>query len=112
MAAIIYTDENKKFDFSLMSRINSTKAYINHVENYFYLRFILDKSDNFIEKNQANKEILIAERKMLFWMANSGPQKHLKSLKEKLNRLRASDILESTHANHHIKTGGAGDTIC
>jgi hypothetical protein len=70
MAAIIYTDDNKKFDFSLMSRINPTKAYINHVENYFYLRFILDKSDNFVEKNQANKEILIAEKKMLFWKRN------------------------------------------
>lgn len=38
-----------------------------HLENYFFLKFILAKSDDFVEKHRASKELDICERKMNYW---------------------------------------------
>lgn len=38
-----------------------------HLENYFFLKFILMKSDDFVEKHRASKELDICERKMNYW---------------------------------------------
>ena len=38
-----------------------------HLENYFFLKFILAKSDDIVEKHRASKELEICERKMNYW---------------------------------------------
>ena len=38
-----------------------------HLENYFFLKFILAKSDDIVEKHRASKELDICERKMNYW---------------------------------------------
>lgn len=71
MAHFFYNDSSSgPFNYARMKCINPTNAWKNHLGNYFYLRFILDKSDNRVEKWQANKEMQIAERKMAFWEKN------------------------------------------
>jgi len=68
MAFFIYSDSNSgPFNYARMKCIDPTNAWKQHLSNYFYLRFILDKSDDRVEKWQANKEMQIAERKMAFW---------------------------------------------
>ena len=47
--------------------MNPHKPYNTHLENWFYLKFIQTTSDRFQEKQQALKELDIAERKMTFW---------------------------------------------
>ena len=42
-----------------------------HLENYFFLKFILMKSDDIVEKHRASKELDICERKMNFWKRQS-----------------------------------------
>jgi len=42
-----------------------------HLENYFFLKFILLKSDDTVEKHHASKELDICERKMNFWKRQS-----------------------------------------
>jgi hypothetical protein len=42
-----------------------------HLENYFFLKFILMKSDSVVEKHQASKELDICERKMNYWKRQS-----------------------------------------
>jgi hypothetical protein len=46
---------------------DANSQYAKHLENYFYLRFILMNSDDFKEKAQANKELSICQRKLDFW---------------------------------------------
>lgn len=64
MAHIIY--EDKKYPWSYV-KLNPTNQFVKHLSNYYYLRWITEKSDNFIEKQQANKEMTIAEKKMKYW---------------------------------------------
>ena len=59
---------NTKEPLSLnINKLNPTTMYLKHLENYYYLQFIANNSDNFIEKQQANKELLMAEKKMKWW---------------------------------------------
>lgn len=61
-------DENLKFTGSFIpSNFNPNIQLYKHLENYFYLKFILNKSDRPVEKQQASKELEICERKMNFW---------------------------------------------
>ena len=61
-----YADTTEPLNINL-SNLNPTTMYLKHLDNYFYLKFIANNSDNFIEKQQANKELLIAQKKMNFW---------------------------------------------
>ncbi len=48
-------------------KLNATKAYLTHYGNYLYLKFILDNSSDRMERHQANKEIVICDRKLSWW---------------------------------------------
>ncbi len=64
----IYSDtEVKSGSFRYDANADANTIYANHLENYFYLRFILMNSDDFKEKAQANKELTICQRKLDFW---------------------------------------------
>jgi hypothetical protein len=49
-------------------RMNATKGYLEHFNNYLYLTFILtNERSTPAEKRQANLEIIIANRKLEWW---------------------------------------------
>jgi len=54
----------KPFD---ASRCDANKCARTHLHNYFYLKFLLLNSDDAREKIQANKELVVCERKLQFW---------------------------------------------
>jgi hypothetical protein len=65
-----YSDTEKKSSFKgsfNASNYNPNDMICKHLENYFFLKFILLKSEDRIEKHQASKELDICERKMNFW---------------------------------------------
>jgi hypothetical protein len=49
-------------------RLDATKHYLTHYGNWKYLSFILQNSQDRMERHQANTEILIADRKMAYWL--------------------------------------------
>jgi hypothetical protein len=53
------------------SRFDANTCYRKHLENWFFLRFITEKSKDFSEKRQAEKELIICNRKLVYW-AKSG----------------------------------------
>lgn len=68
----IYNDtERGSFDPKMLAMIrnmNPNTQYAKHFDNLCYLRFIAGHADTtFVEKAQANKEIGMAEKKMLYW---------------------------------------------
>lgn len=66
--SLVYSDDSEPHVFhGSLSNINPTKAYLKHFENYLYLSFIALNSEDRIEKFQARKELVIAERKMDHW---------------------------------------------
>ena len=46
---------------------DANRMISKHLENYFFLKFILAKSDDIVEKHRASKELEICERKMNYW---------------------------------------------
>ena len=49
-------------------KVNPNRAFIKHYENSLYLQFIADHTEtSFQEKNRANYELTIADRKMAYW---------------------------------------------
>ena len=48
------------------SRVDPTRAYLRHYENYLYLQFLSRKSPDPQERGQALRELTIAERKLKF----------------------------------------------
>jgi hypothetical protein len=63
---IICYDENSPRTGSVVpyNRINATDGYLRHYANYLYLSFIFNNTDDWREKQQANKELTICQRKM------------------------------------------------
>lgn len=47
--------------------LNASKGYVTHYGNLLYLQFIVKSSDRISERQQALKEMQIAERKMAYW---------------------------------------------
>lgn len=47
-------------------RMNPNKPFMTHYANFLYLDFILNNG-NYVEQQQARKELKICERKMAFW---------------------------------------------
>ena len=68
MKHLFYPD-NQPFDYGRFSitKLYPTACWKKHLDNYFYLRFILDRSDDRDERWVANKEMQIAEKKMKYW---------------------------------------------
>jgi hypothetical protein len=68
MALIYHDDEGKRSGAPMnVHAMNPHKPYSTHLKNWFYLQFILLKSESFVEKRQAQRELSIAERKLSFW---------------------------------------------
>jgi hypothetical protein len=68
MACIIYPDNPPKFTGHF--NINTADPhvfYATHLDNYYYLKFIAEHTQDVLERIQANKEILVAEKKLAFW---------------------------------------------
>lgn len=68
-----YSDTDKR-TFNSAFRADDYDAnhmICKHLENYFFLKFILLKSDDTVEKHHASKELDICERKMNFWNRQS-----------------------------------------
>lgn len=67
--AFIYSETREKPTFfTPYHKMNATKGYLNHYGNFLYLRFILyNERSTAAEKRQANREILICERKLNWW---------------------------------------------
>jgi hypothetical protein len=57
-------------NLSMLSRMDPTKQYCKHLDNWFFLKFVLMNSNDFNEKAQANKELTICERKLAYWKRN------------------------------------------
>lgn len=68
---IVYNESLDKFKGDL-SALDPNTCYLVHFRNLMYLTFIFENSQDWIEKNQANKEIQIANKKMDFWQKRSG----------------------------------------
>jgi hypothetical protein len=48
--------------------LDAVKHYCRHYANLLYLQFISVKSDDWREKQQANKEMVICRNKLAYWM--------------------------------------------
>ena len=67
-------------------RLNANKAFLRHLENHFYLKFIFARG-TFQEKTQANKEIAIAEKSMAKWRQH--PNYDAKAIAEAVDAIKA-----------------------
>jgi hypothetical protein len=68
---IIYNEDEPQGEFKgYMVRVDPTKAYLKHYENYLYLQFIAMNTADRVERYQANKELKICERKLEHWKKN------------------------------------------
>lgn len=67
--ALVYGDEGKQFKGAIpLHRINKNAQWLKHLENLFYLKFIMGNPlATMKERSDASKEIEIAERKMKYW---------------------------------------------
>lgn len=68
-----YSDTEKRtFNSAFYAEdYDANRMICKHLENYFFLKFILLKSDDTVEKHHASKELEICERKMNFWKRQS-----------------------------------------
>lgn len=48
-------------------RYNPNNMICKHLENYFFLKFIIQKSPDMIERHRASKELDVCERKIAYW---------------------------------------------
>ena len=62
---ILYSDTEIKTG-GVPSRVDPTKAYLRHYENYMYLNFLAKKSPDAKERGQALRELTICERKLSY----------------------------------------------
>lgn len=63
---ILYSDTEPKAGMPI--RVDPTRAYLRHYDNYLYLNFLAKKSPDPKERGQALRELTIAERKMKYHM--------------------------------------------
>ncbi len=86
--ALVYDESTRGAPVNLrISEMDGTKQYLKHFENKLYLTFIASSGTQG-EKWQAEKELVICERKMKFWekhpnftkeRAQAGMEKAIKS---------------------------------
>lgn len=67
MALIYQEDDGRRGAPINVHAMNPHKPYGTHLKNWFYLQFVLQKSEDWQEKRQAQRELGIAERKLAFW---------------------------------------------
>jgi hypothetical protein len=67
-----YTDTGPRtpVDLGFLARLDPNTQYEKHLQNWFYLKFIIMNSNNFQEKAQATKELAICDRKLSYWKRN------------------------------------------
>lgn len=90
--ALIYDESVRTGSFNTSTaHADGTKAYLRHYENKLYLSFIA-KNGSRTERCQAEKELVICERKLAYWekhpsfvggSARSGMEKLNKAWNEK-----------------------------
>lgn len=56
-------------DISFLSKLDPTKMALKHFDNSLYLTFMLQNGDR-IERHQASKELVIAQKKIDYWKRN------------------------------------------
>lgn len=66
MALIYEEGRAEQFGGVDLSRVNATKVYLGHYSNQLYLHFMQNNGTR-EEKRQADKELIICERKMKYW---------------------------------------------
>jgi hypothetical protein len=99
---IIYNDTEPKRPFfgrpGSYHEQPATKHYLNHYGNFVLLSFIAGRSEDFRERYQANKEIMIAKRKMKFWYrhANFSLKEAMEGIAEVKRIWHDSDMPEET----------------
>ena len=65
---IVYSEDRDTISHPVSYHLmNATGSYITHYRNSLYLGFLLKNSNNFAEKQQAGKELGMAEKKMAYW---------------------------------------------
>lgn len=65
-----YSDTKEPFTGSPSKvwEMNGTKVYLSHYSNLLYLHFIAEhQGTSFAEKRQAEKEIVLCEKKLEWW---------------------------------------------
>lgn len=63
-----YSDTTKAPPNPRIWEADGTKAYVSHYDNLLFLRFVAENErSTFAEKRQAEKEMLICERKLKWW---------------------------------------------
>lgn len=65
-----YSDTSPKFtgNPSKIWEMNGTKVYLSHYSNLLYLEFVASHGEtSFIEKQQAEKEIVLCNKKLQWW---------------------------------------------
>lgn len=69
MGLVYDENEPRNFNGSVnVAAMNPHKPYQRHLENWFYLNFIAQNKDaTFSEKRQAEKELVICQRKLDYW---------------------------------------------
>lgn len=65
--ALVYDDEPRGTFRGNVNAADPVRAYVTHFGNAMYLRFIAANSTDGRERGQANKEIVICERKLAYW---------------------------------------------
>lgn len=67
MAIIYETDQIFTGDPGFISQANPVTQWRRHYENYRYLQFIFENTNDWRERRDANKEMAIAQKKMDRW---------------------------------------------
>jgi hypothetical protein len=67
-----YTDTGPRTPVnpSLIHNMDPNSQYAKHLDNWFFLKFILMNSTDWREKAQATKELAICDRKLSYWKRN------------------------------------------
>jgi hypothetical protein len=89
VATIIYDDPEPHTHFrGFRGTPNPHKNYVKHVQNWFYLKFVLSKTPSITDKFQATKELAICERKLDYWYRQ--PSFDPKEVEKDLRDLKAT----------------------
>jgi hypothetical protein len=68
---LCYSDnEQRGSGYFDIDKFNPNRMWLVHYRNSLYLGFMLKNGDR-LERHQASKELVIAERKMAFWKRDS-----------------------------------------
>lgn len=77
-----YKDDREDFNPYVVKRMDPTKAYLRHYDNMLFLQFILNYSDDRVERHQANKEMVICQRKLDYWARSADKDAMLRGTAE------------------------------